>query len=68
MDKKISTLGSHVMDLSARSMRNNILIKGIMENNDEGMEIKALTFMREYMKMQVEDSEVVVAVLEVCCI
>ena len=61
-EKKISICADKVVDLTARSMANNILISGIAGDQlGENCKEKVLTLLRDKMNMTVEDTEVEVA-------
>ena len=62
-DKKLGQIDSKVVDLTARSMQNNIIIGGIKESAEprESCKKKVLEFFRDKMKMEVKDKEVLVA-------
>ena len=63
-DNKMHQIESKVIDLTARSMKNNILINGIAGdpgNNKEECKEKALAFMRTHMKLEINDDEIIAA-------
>ena len=62
-DKALKTTKEKVVDLTARSMSNNITISGILGDlpKEENCKAKVLDFMRTEMAMEVSDEEVLVA-------
>ena len=61
-DNKVGNLDKKVIDLTARSMANNVVITGINgDTEEEDCKEKVLTLFRSEMKMQVKDSEIEVA-------
>ena len=60
-DKQISGNKEKIVDLTACSMANNVVISGLLETEKEECKQLVLEFLREQMKMEVEDSEVLVA-------
>ena len=66
-DKVILSNREKVVDLTARSMANNIVISGLcgdqigQDGEKENCKEKVLLFLRNVMKMEVEDNEVVIA-------
>ena len=63
-DAKVSNLSNKVVNLTARSMSNNVIINGILgdsEKEDPACKAKVMAFLRQHMKMEVQDTEVEVA-------
>ena len=63
-DNNVSSLSKKVIDLTARSMANNIIITGIMGDSEQEQDCKAkvLDFMRTHLKIEdLQDHEVEVA-------
>ena len=61
-DKSLASAKDKIVDLTARSMANNVTISGLTGDNDEeNPKQKVLTFMRDLMKMTLDDAEVLVA-------
>ena len=59
-DKQIDTNKKKIVDLTARSMANNAVIMGLLNDTpEEDCKHKVLTLFRKEMKMEVEDTEVV---------
>ena len=61
-DTKISHNSSKIVDLTARSMANNLVINGITgDSKEENCKTNVLTLFREKMGMEVHDNEIKVA-------
>ena len=61
-DQKVARHESKIIDLTARSMSNNILISGITNDvKDEDCVTKVKTLFKDIMKMPVDDDEIEVA-------
>ena len=63
-DKKINNVDKKVIDLTARGMKNNIIIHGIMDSigdEKENCKTKALEFIRDKMKMEIKEDSILVA-------
>ena len=61
-DHEIMELKSTTVDLKARSMANNIIITGILgDDNQENCKEKVLNFLQNKVKMEVNDTDVLVA-------
>ena len=63
-DKAITNNKAKIVDLTARSMSNNILISGLAEaegDDEENSKQKVLAFLKDKMQMEVEEDEVIVA-------
>ena len=61
-DKQLVTCKRKIVDLTARSMANNIVISGITgDSPEENCEEKVKSFLTQKMKMTIEDSEILAA-------
>ena len=62
-DRKLISLDDKVLKLTSRSMQNNILIQGLVPQPSvrENCKKLVLDFMKEKMKMEMADSEIIVA-------
>ena len=63
-DKKLAAAEDKIIDLTARSMKNNILIQGLPGdpgNHKEDCKGKVLSFLKNEMKMEIKDSDVLIA-------
>ena len=60
-DRKVLTNQNKIADLTARSMGNNILLSGLIEKEKEDCKVTARLFLKEKMKMVIQDEDVIVA-------
>ena len=62
-DTTLKECKNKIVDLTARSMSNNVTISGLTGDNAEEKECekKVLNFLRNEVSMEVEDSEIIVA-------
>ena len=62
LDKQQETMNKKVIDLTSRSMKNNIIILGITgDEAKENCKEKVIDFIKTKLKMEIEDKEVLVA-------
>ena len=62
LDKQQETMNKKVIDLTSRSMKNNILISSITgDEAKENCKEKVIDFIKTKLKMEIEDKEVIVA-------
>ena len=60
-DKAITSNKDKIINLTARSMANNITISGILEEEDENCKDKVLSFLHTYLDLETNPTEVEVA-------
>ena len=61
-ERRIESLQGQIEDMQARNMKNNIVISGITgDNEEESCKDKTIQFLRDNLKMEVQEADVVVA-------